>query len=106
EADHRVVDRGQRLVEPRLVRRDLGRQVDQREAPELLVEMDVVVRHRFNTLSSSARSLSLGVQRAAETFPRTCSGLVAPAITVETTGRARSAPIATSVIDTSRESAN
>src|SRR5690242_16547542 len=105
EANHRVVDRGQRLVEPWLMRGDLRRQIDQRQASELVVEMDVVVAHVPKASKSSAISLSLGVHRAAATFERTCDGLVAPAITVETTGFARSAPMATSVIDTSRAAA-
>jgi hypothetical protein len=55
--------------------------------------------------SSAARSSGLGVQRAAAALARTCSGVVAPAITEDTTGRASSAPIATSSSDRPRSRA-
>jgi glycerol-3-phosphate dehydrogenase len=42
EPDDGVVDRRQRLVEPRVVAGDLGRDVDQREAPVLVLELDVI----------------------------------------------------------------
>ena len=49
EPHHGVVHLGQRLVEPRLVRRDLGRDVDHRRVPVLVVEARLVpvevVRH-------------------------------------------------------------
>ncbi len=42
EPDDAAVDVGQRLVEPRRVRRGLGGEVDQRELPVLVVQVDVV----------------------------------------------------------------
>ena len=47
----------------------------------------------------------MGAQRPAAALARTCSGLVAPAITEETTSWASSAPMATSIIGTPRSSA-
>ena len=43
EAHDDVVDRRERLVEPRRVGRGLGSDVDEVEVPELVVEADVVV---------------------------------------------------------------
>jgi hypothetical protein len=42
EPDDGVVDRRQRLVEPGVVAGDLRRDVDQREAPVLVLELDVI----------------------------------------------------------------
>jgi hypothetical protein len=51
EADDRVVDRRERLVEPRLVRGGLRAHVDECALAELLVEVDVVVGHRVVSAS-------------------------------------------------------
>ena len=48
----------------------------------------------------------LGSQRTAATFASICSGFVAPAMTEATAGCAARAEIATSIIPTSRSSAN
>jgi very-short-patch-repair endonuclease len=55
--------------------------------------------------SSCAKSSSLGSQRTASAFSRTCSGFVAPAITEATAGCAARPPIATSIIAIPRSSA-
>jgi hypothetical protein len=47
EADHGVIDHRQRLVEPGLMLSRLPGDVDQREMPELDVELDVVVVTHF-----------------------------------------------------------
>jgi hypothetical protein len=53
ESDHRLVDRRQRLVEPGLVGGDLRRDVDERQAAVLVVEMDVVLlaAHALSSLA-------------------------------------------------------
>src|ERR1700743_2290475 len=53
-----------------------------------------------STSRSAARWASPGTHRPAAALARTCSGLVAPAITEDTASLASSAPMATSVSGT------
>src|SRR3569623_3293766 len=58
EANDAVVDLGQRLIEPRLVRGDLGGNVDQLQRAVLVVELRVVAvfeRHGARVAPSASR---------------------------------------------------
>ena len=77
-------------------RRDLFLEVLEREVdadPVGVLEeerADELRVRRYRNARSAARSSSLGSHSPASTFARTCSGFVAPAITLATAGRASS----------------
>src|SRR5205085_4492184 len=77
EPDDGVVHRRERLVEPGVMRRGLGTDVDVRKLAVLVVEVDVVVVHAFSFRRGRTRSYESSIRSRTS-----ASGASPPIVTV------------------------